>query len=103
VKRQPIAWLVPPILGLAPEAASWSSRPCNVAGAPAHVFIRTFQRQGHPHPALSRSTAGKAQALSGAAGSPYEPSGLGTRLHPVMSLLLTGNQNGCQDSLWGFG
>jgi hypothetical protein len=73
-KRQPIAWLVPPVFGLAPEAASWGSRPCNAAGAPSHLFIRTFQRQGLPHPALSRSTSGKAQAFSGAAGGPCEPS-----------------------------
>jgi hypothetical protein len=33
------------------------------AGAPSHEFIRTLQ-QGHPHPALSRSTFGEAQALS---------------------------------------
>ena len=50
------------IFGLAPEAASWSPRPCNTAGAPSHIFIRTFQRRGHPHPALSRSTSGEAQA-----------------------------------------
>jgi hypothetical protein len=46
-ERQPIAWLVPPIFGLAPEAASWSSRPCNAAGAPSHIFVQAFQRQGH--------------------------------------------------------
>jgi site-specific recombinase XerD len=51
------------LFDLVPEAASWGSRPCNAAGAPSRVFIRTFQRQGHPHPALSRSTSGRAQAL----------------------------------------
>jgi len=55
-ERQPTAWLVPPVLGLAPEAASWGPRLCNAAGAPSLIFIRTFQHQGHPHPALSRST-----------------------------------------------
>jgi hypothetical protein len=38
---------------LALEAASWSSRPCTQAGAPSHVFIRTPQHTGHPHPVLS--------------------------------------------------
>jgi hypothetical protein len=40
------------------KRASWSSRPCNEAGAPSHLFIRTPQHKGHPHPVLSRSTQG---------------------------------------------
>ena len=35
--------------------------------------IRLFQRQGHPHPALSRSTSRITQALTGAMDGPYEP------------------------------
>src|ERR1035437_191710 len=38
------------------EAASWSSRLCNAAGASSHIFIRTSQQKGDPHPVLSRST-----------------------------------------------
>ena len=37
-------------------AASWSSRPCAIAGASSHIFIRTFQHEGQPHPVLSRPT-----------------------------------------------
>ena len=48
VKRQPIAWLVPLVLGLAPEAASWGSRPCNAASVPSHVFIRTVHSPQTP-------------------------------------------------------
>jgi hypothetical protein len=75
-ERQPIAWLMPPQSCTGAGAASWSSRPCNAAGAPSHIFIRAPQdtglrraeeapatQAGHPHPVLSRSTSGKAQAL----------------------------------------
>jgi hypothetical protein len=31
------------------------------AGAPSHIFIRTPQHKGHPHPVLSRSTREKFQ------------------------------------------
>ena len=59
ISRQPIAWRLPPISVGGSGTASfeftalpfWQVRRLL-------LFIRTFQRTGHPHPALSRSTSG---------------------------------------------
>jgi hypothetical protein len=42
VNRQPLAGFWPTFLMTIPGTASWSSRPCNKAGAPSHIFIRTL-------------------------------------------------------------
>ncbi len=49
--RQPIAGYGPTFRKTVPDMASWSSRPCSVAGAPSLIFIRTPQ-----HIRLRRAT-----------------------------------------------
>jgi hypothetical protein len=86
-ERQPTAWLVPPIFGLAPEVASRGSRPCNFGRCAIpciHPNVPT------PGPPTSRAVQVNLREGPGAlrrCGRPVRTE-LGTRLHPVMSLLL---------------
>ena len=56
-RRQPIAGLWPAFqIG---TRSSFTLLTCPAAnGRSVHLSFRTFQRKGHPHPALSRSTSG---------------------------------------------
>ncbi len=80
VNRQPIAGFWPTFRLVAPAAASWSSRPCNAAGAPSLVFVRTFQHTGHPHPVLVLVNLGNASLIT----EGFLPTELETRLLPAL-------------------
>src|SRR5216110_2760162 len=67
---------------MAPEQLLGVQGLATMAGAPSHIFIRTPQHKGHPHPVLSRSTS--EAPLRAFSPWSFPPTELEARLRPAL-------------------